>query len=246
MKLDYPVLSRSVLVQALWDRNQFFCSQLKNWSNEGYMLRQFGLTVIAGTTQYGLAALAPQFGGCFLVTTDPSFYPDQRQREVQYGRLQDADFAGVGGSGIGAGTGFLGALDSVGFIAFYSDPDLGGWQAKTYPIGAQGRYIVYYEPDNVGETALENTPQMPASWHHLLAVAAAIDCIGQCEWQGMTIDESRAKRQDILPGLVAFKNELMPEFLHYLQMANAEHQGIRTPYSSSPGVWSSYRGGGRW
>lgn len=243
MKLDYPLLSRSVLVQALWDRNQFFCSQLKNWSNEGYLLKQFLLTVIPSASTYALSALAPDFGGCFLITTNPSYYPDQRQREVQYGRVQDADYANIGFNGFPGGT-FLGALDSIGYVAFYNDGT--GWQAKTYPIGGQGQYVVWYEPDNVGETALENTPPMPASWHHLLAVSAAIDCLGQCEWQGLTMAESREKRQDLLPGLVAFKNELMPEWLHYCLIANAEHQSIRQPYSSAPGVWSSYRGGGRW
>lgn len=240
-KLDFPELSRSTLVQAIWDRNQFFLSQMKNVSNEGYLLRQFSLIVSPGQSQYPVSAQAPDFAGLFLVTTDPAFYQDGRVREVQYGRIQDANYAAMTSETFGP---WFGQPDSLNFVACYNDPDQGGWQLRTYPINrAQGYYTCYYEPTLAGNTALQNEPQMPACWQQLLAVATALDVLGQCSWTGMTVDESRAKRADLLPGLERFRAEMEPEWKHWLLMANAAHTGIRTPYSSTPGLWGYWRGG---
>lgn len=233
------LLPDTTLLLHLWDRNQHYSVKLRNRSNEGFSLKRFPLAVVSGTDEYPLAAFASDFTGAFLVTTDPDAYADQRQREVRIIRIQDADIA-AGGALVESRVGT--EEDSVEAIAFFALD--GQWRAKVYPRESAGNYLVWYEPAVIAETSLQNSPGFVAAFHNLLAVSTAIDCLPFCQWDGLDAAAAGMRKRELTASLGMFKMELEREFDIYAHDANSESTGDREMFSSSPGVWDRYRGGG--
>lgn len=228
-------LTDRTLLALLYDWHQHYFGMLKTRSQEGWMLGRFPLTVSAGTDEYPMGASAPNFAGALLVTTDPELSTDGCATEIPMVRVQDADLRGA------AYTRTSGGTDTVEAIAFFSTVD--GWRAKTYPRGAAGNLLVWYEVAQTGETALENAPLLPANFHNLLTVAVALDAVDECSWDGKSEEYSERMREGKRRTLERAKMEMEREFRISILEANADDTGARDVFESTPGVWANYRNG---
>jgi hypothetical protein len=237
-RLDFPSpLPTGVILATVQDRCQHYLTTLRNRSNEGFLLNTFEL-VFSGNGAEPISAAAPDFEGAFLVVTNSAVYNDRREREVPVVRIQDRNYLVSSGNTLDAG----GRQESLDGVSFYKEDS--GWWAMPSPLDAQGYYVVWYEPSVATETAMQNSPQIPASFHQLLAVSAAVDLAGAAMWPGLDPEATAAKSQRILGGLVSYKGELEREWNVFIRQANAEHADMRRPFASEPGFWSYWRGGG--
>ncbi|HQR40242.1 MAG TPA: hypothetical protein PLF26_17800, partial [Blastocatellia bacterium] len=79
---EYP--TRGDLIDVFYRVNQFYVNEL-HLSDDGWFLRSFRLTIDGTKEKYPIAN--PDFAGAYLVTTDPSRYPDGRRRIVETSRI---------------------------------------------------------------------------------------------------------------------------------------------------------------
>jgi hypothetical protein len=225
-------LTPDILLQAIWDRTQFYAIKMRNDSNEGLRMRNFKIQVIGGLDDYPISYA--DFGGAFLIHTDPDMYADGRRREVDIVRLQDLDLATTP-------VRITGDDDSVEAMSFYVN-DV-GWNMRASPRGSSGYYIVWYEPVGASQQALTNSPQIPVAFHPMLSIAVAFDVADHCAWEGVGPEEAMGRRQSFKASLLQQKVEWEREWDTYIRSVNHEDTGFVSPFATSPDVYARYRGG---
>lgn len=237
---DRESVPDDAILLGLHNANQHYVIKLRNASDEGAFLKRFALPITGGSVdEYPISALALDFSGAALVTTDPDLYPDGRVREVQVVRVQDFDLVDDGSVPITSST--VGT-DSVSSMAFFKDEY--GWKVQVRPRGAVGNYRVWYEPANIMQMPLAGSPQTPAAFHDLLSIEAALECLPLAHWPGLDPKVAEMRRKNLENMFLRQKVERMREWEIFVRDMTPEDTGSREVFESSPGVWDAFRGGG--
>jgi hypothetical protein len=196
-------LNMGLALSMLYDQNQLYVNEMK-LTQEGWLLKRLTLPVTTDSSEYAITtvdATATDFGGAFLVETDPAYYTTtSKRREVPVVNYQNADLVEPNYTVPSFSQG-SDEPDTVTAIAFYNLD--GAWKARTFPANAEGQYLVWYEPGVVADKALTAKPQMVEAFHGMLACSTARVLTGKAAWDGMPPAEAaefRRELRDMLTG----------------------------------------------
>lgn len=234
---DRESVPDDAILLGLYTANQARVIKLRNASDEGALVKRFPLAITGGTDEYPVSALAYDFSGAALVTTDPDLYADGRVREIAVVRIQDLNLLDDGDAPSQSGVGD----DTVSVMAFFADEN--GWKVRVRPRGGVGNYRVEYEPAYVIPGPLGSRPVTPEAFHDLLSIDASLQCLPLAQWPGLEAKAAESRRGALERSYLQQKMPMEREWEIFIRDMTPEDAGGREVFESSPGVWANFRNG---